>query len=266
MSLKRISNELEQLCTVKDLFVYEVPVGYRREVYPVITEYHRTDPESRHMGHYEFYRARTVHPAASGSSFHTWNNQVSVVICHQTQCVKFGPTGQLIMHKKGVGLGPALMSNVIEWLTKQDVADYAIEPGSLAEVDASSDKAREQRNRFYMAFGFALSNHDQSRTGIDVIGGTFTAERVGDLFVPDRYQNRLSRWFEFESDLRDERENGVRCLAELKQIDRWTDSASGLGRWILKKLRWPVHFATRHMHKRRTWEPEPSKASGLSPE
>ncbi|MBF6043415.1 hypothetical protein HBO10_29580 [Pseudomonas sp. WS 5503] len=266
MSLKRISNELEQLCTVKDLFVYEVPAGDRREVYPVITEYTRTSPESRHMGHYEFYRARAVHPAASGSSFHTWNNQVSVVICHQTQCVKFGPTGQLIMHKKGVGLGPALMSNVIEWLTKQDVAGYTIEPGSLADIDASTEKAREQRNRFYMAFGFVLSNHDQSKTGIEVIGGSFTAECVGDLLVPDRYQSRLKPWFGFESDLRDERECGVKSLAELKLIDRWTYSASSLCRWILKQLGWPAHFTTRHMHKRKSWEPHPIKTSAQTPD
>lgn len=266
MSLKRISNELEQLCTVKDLFVYEVPAGDRREVYPVITEYTRTSSESRHMGNYEFYRARAVHPAASGSSFHTWNNQVSVVICHQTRRVKFGPTGQLIMHKKGVGLGPALMSNVIEWLTKQDVAGYAIDPGSLADIDASTEKAREQRNRFYMAFGFVLSNHDQSRTGIEVIGGTFTAKCVGDLFVPDRYYHRLKPWFGFESELRDERECGVKSLAELKLIDRWTDSARGFGRWILKKMGWPARFTTRHMHKRKSWEPQPIMTSVQTPE
>lgn len=260
MTLKRISNELEQLCTVKDLFVYEVPIGDRREVFPVITEYTRTSPESRHMGHYEFYRARAVHPAASGSSFHTLNNQVSVVICHQTQCVKFGPTGQVVMHKKGVGLGPALMANVIEWLSRQDVGAYAIDPGALSEVDARADKAREQRNRFYIAFGFVLSNYDKSRTGIDVIGGTFTAKCVGDLFVPEHHQNRLRPWFPFESDLRDERECGVKSLAELKLIDRWTYSASSLGRWILKKMGWPAYFSTRHMHKLKTWEPQPPKA------
>lgn len=259
MSLKRISNELERLCTVKDLFVYEVPVGHLREVYPVITEYTRTSTESRHMGDYEFYRARAVHPEANGSSFHIWHNQVSVVICHQTKCVKFGPTGQLLMHKQGIGLGPALMANVIEWLTKQDVAAYTINPGSLSEVDARTDTAREQRNRFYIAFGFALSNYDQSRTGIDVIGGTFTAECVGDLFVPERYQNRLKTWFGFESELRHEREYGVNCLAELKLLDRWTRSASCLGRWILKQLGWPALFQTRHMHKLKRWEPQPPK-------
>ncbi|QOD01489.1 hypothetical protein [Pseudomonas putida] len=191
MSLKYASNQLEQCCHLKDLFVFEHQIGHRREVIPVVTEYTRTTLHSGPQGEFEFFRARAAHRGASGSIFHTWHNQVSVTVCHQTKQVKFGPTGQLIMNKRGIGLGPALMACVITWLQKHDVLDYTIDPGSLSEVDAKTVAAREQRNRFYMAFGFELSTYGSPLTGLDVVEGTFTAANVLALKVPERYQNRL---------------------------------------------------------------------------
>lgn len=256
MSIKIASNELERLCTVKDLLVYEHAIGYRFGVIPVITERTRSGIDIDPDGDYEFFRARAAHPGASGSSFYAWHNQVSVTLCHRTKQMKIGPTGQLIMCKRGIGLGPALMACVITWLKSQNVDHYTIAPGSLSGVDAGTDSGRKQRNRFYMAFGFTLVNWDGSQSGLDVVDGTFTAVNVGALHIPERYQHRLKPWFTFESALQDERECGVHNLGELKDIDRWTHSLSWLRRWFLRRWRWPVRFSTRHMHKRQSWEPE----------
>ncbi|MBM5458671.1 GNAT family N-acetyltransferase [Pseudomonas sp. P66] len=241
---------------MKHLLVFEHQIGNRRDVTPVVTEYTRAAVGSAPEGQYEFFRARAVHSSAMGSSFHGWHNQVSITICHLTKQVKIGPTGQLIMSHRGRGLGPALMACVITWLKERGVPEYTIAPGFLSSVDASSDAAREQRNRFYMAFGFVLSKYDGTQTGLDVVEGSFTAENVGALTVPDRYQDRLKPWFDFEDELKDERESGVRCLAELKAMDQWTHNKSSFGRWLLRIMGWPVGFATRHLHKRKPWEPE----------
>lgn len=254
--LKVASNKLEQLCTVRDLLVFEHEVGHRREVIPVITEYTKGTIDIDPDGDYEFFRARATHAGASRSSFHTWHNQVSVTLCHKTKQVKIGPTGQLIMSKRGIGLGPALMACVINWLEGQGVDDYTISPGSLSPVDAATDSAREQRNRFYMAFGFTLLNWNGGKTGLSVADGSFTALNVAALSVPDRYKDRLKPWFAFEGDLRDERESGVHSLNELKNVDRWTEGLSGFERWILSKWNWPVRFATRHKHQPKAWEPQ----------
>lgn len=256
MTLTTASNKLEQLCTVRDLLVFEHQIGHRRGVIPVITEHTRGSIDREPDGDYEFFRARATHPGAFRSSFHTWHNQVSVTLCHKTRQMKIGPTGQLIMAKRGIGLGPALMACVITWLKNQNVEEYTIDPGSLSAIDAGTDSAREQRNRFYMAFGFTLSNLSGSQTGKAVVEGSFTAPNVAALYVPDRYQDRLKPWFVFEGDLQDERECGVHSLAELKQIDRWTHGCSWFGRWLLRQWKWPAHFLTRHLHKRKAWEPD----------
>lgn len=256
MALKMASNKLEKLCTLKDLLVFEHEIGYRRDLIPVITEHTRSGIDIDPNGDYEFFCARAPHPGGIGSTFHTWHNQVSVTLCHKTKQIKIGPTGQLIMNQRGIGLGPALMASVISWLKNQKVDDYTIDPGFLADVDAGTDYEREQRNRFYMAFGFTLSNLDGSQTGLDVVGGSFTADNVGALSVPPRYQNRLKPWFPFAAHLKDERECGVHNLRELKDIDRWTYNLSWFERWILRVWRWPAHFATRHKHARKAWEPK----------
>jgi len=188
------------------------------------------------------------------ANFHTWHNQVSVTVCHQTKTVKFGPTGQLIMAKRGIGLGPSLMACVMEWLLAQSISHYAIDPGSLSRVDASEDSDRLQRNRFYQAFGFRLSNWDSTQTGLDVVDGTFTADNVDALSIPERYKGRLQDWPTFESNLQDERQLGVENLAELKIIDKWTYGKSWIGRMVLEWWKWPFRFATRHKHPLKAWE------------
>lgn len=256
MSLKIASNKLEQLCTVQDLLVFEYKTGFRHVVIPVITEHTKGGIDIDPNGDYEFFRARAAHPGVNRSSFHIWHNQVSVTLCHKTKQMKVGPTGQLIMNKQGIGLGPALMACVLTWLKNQNVDHYMIDPGSLSSVDADTTSAREQRNRFYMAFGFVLSNWDGSKNGLDVVEGSFTAANVGELYVPERYQGRLKPWFSFERDLQIERECGVYNLIELKDIDTWTHSLTWFGRWLLRMWRWPVPFSTRHKHKRASWEPK----------
>ncbi|WP_153014173.1 hypothetical protein [Pseudomonas sp. EpS/L25] len=256
MPLKSASNKLESLCHIQDLYVFEHSIGNRREIIPIITEYSGATLDFGKEGQYEFFRVRGATRASNNSAFHPWHNQVSVTICHLTQKIRIGPTGQLVMRTKGVGLGPSLMGHVLSWLELKNISGYQIDPGQLSSVDAATAAAREQRNRFYMAFGFELSNYDGTQTGLDVVEGSFTAKNVGALSVPDRYKNRLRPWFEFAPHLKDERETGVRSLASLKKIDRWTYQLSCLSKKFLSLMGWPEPFETRHMHKKKPWEPD----------
>lgn len=253
MTIKIASNELERNRTARELLVYEHSIGPRRFVIPVVTEHTRSGIEIDPDGDYEFFSARASVSNMERFNFHDWHNQVSVTLCHKTKRMKIGPTGQLIMYQRGIGLGPALMACVIGWLKKQNVEHYTISRGFLSRVDAETDQDREQRNRFYMAFGFTLSNWNGSINGLDVVDGHFTASNVGALSVPERYQNRLKPWFMFESALQLERQNGVYNLCELRAIERWANSLPWFMRWFLRKLHWPVQFLTRHKHE--PWEP-----------
>lgn len=252
--LKNAAYRLEKLCQVQHLLVYEYQTGTYRIVTPVITEHVHTGLDQGPADQYEFFRARATHRQAINANFHICHNQVSVTVCHQTETVKFGPSGQLIMEKRGIGLGPSLMACVIDWLLARGISHYAIDPGSLAGVDASNDNDRLQRNRFYKAFGFRLSNWNGTQVDLDVVDGTFTADNVGALSVPERYKRRLQYWPTFESNLRDERQLGVESLAEHKCIDEWTHGKSWIGRKILEWWKWPVRFATRHKHPLKEWE------------
>lgn len=157
------------------------------------------------------------------------------------------------MTEPGVGLGPCLMACVIDWLKKQQLDDYSIDPGKLASNDAKTELLRIQRNRFYQAFGFQLTDSYGQATGLEVIDGSFTAVNVGVLSVPERYQDMLQPWEKFEPDLRAERAAGLQNLNVLKELDRWA-----YGRWFLKLLMrgWkiPVALETRHKHPLKAWE------------
>lgn len=254
MTLKEASKKLERKCQVHRIYVYEFQRGDQRNVMPVITEHVRTQLEFDPVSEYEFFRARATHPnAAFGNSFHGFHNQVSVTVRHDTKEVKFGPSGHLIMSEQGIRLGPALMASVIEWLKSQDVSAYTIDPGWLSSVDAKTIEARVQRNKFYMAFGFQLSNYERTELGIDVVDGSFTATNVGALSVPDRYKNMLQPWETFELGLRSERECGVQNVAELKLVDQWA-----YGKWFMQLLlrlwKRPLRFNTRHKHPVKPWE------------
>lgn len=263
-TLKSVAYRLERLCQVQSLLVFEHQTASCRIVTPVITEYVRTGLDQGPSDQYEFFRARAAHRGVVNANFHICHNQVSVTICHQTETVKFGPVGQLIMETRGIGLGPSLMARVIDWLLAQGISHYAIEPGSLAGVDASTDNDRLQRNRFYEAFGFRLSNWDGSQTGLDVVDGTFTADSVGTLAVPLRYQSRLQDWPTFEYNLRNERQHGVESLSEHKLIDEWTHGKSWIGRRILEWWKWPVRFTTRHMQPLKAWEQTPKNTPSIA--
>lgn len=263
-SLKRASNLLEQRCQVRHLLVFESVSGYYRSIIPVVTEHVRTSLDNGPEGQYEFFRARAVHDHATNASFHLWHNQVSITLCHVTKQIKVGPTGQLIMATRGIGLGPALMACVLTWLKRQNVNDYTIDPGSLSPVDARTEKDRLQRNRFYMAFGFQLSNWDGSETGPEVVEGSFTAATVADLVIPDRYQTPLKAWSVFARDLADERVSGIQNLQALKDIDRWTHARHWLVRWLLRQWGWPARFTTRHMHPLKAWESDPRRRQAQS--
>lgn len=246
MSLKSLSHQLEILCQVERLFLLERQTRSGRVLFPVITEYAKSSLDIGNPGQYEFFRARTKSDEALHADFHPWWNSISVTVCHTTKAVKFGPTGQLIMHPQNVRLGPHLMACVIKWLECQNIADYTVENGSLSWRDAETDAARLQRNKFYTAFGFHLTDSSSTRHGLEVLGGNFGAACVGALTVPERYETGLVSWDQFACALETEREEGVRNLAELKEVDRFTDRKSFFGKWLLKLWGWGAPFDTRH--------------------
>ena len=259
LTLKEASGRLENLCQAKHLMVFEHHNGVGRVVIPVLTEHVRTDLDKGPAEQYEFFRARATHATAPKADFHICHNQVSVTVCHITKSVKFGPSGQLIMGRRGIGLGPSLMAAVITWLENAAIPAYTIEPGDLSHVDAKTESERHQRNKFYMAFGLSLWAPFSSATGVDVVDGHFGAANVGALSVPERYKNRLQPWQTFEHDLRTEREQGVENRAELKDVDKWTSGKSWFGRLLLNFLKWPLRFQTRHKHPLKPWEMKPEE-------
>jgi len=253
MPLKEASKQLERKCQVHRLFMYEFQRNDQRYLLPVITEHAHTELELPE-GVFQFFRARATHPCAPfEKSFHGTHNQISVTVCHGTRKVKFGPWGDILMTERGIGLGPCLMACVIEWLKAQELGEYSIDQGKLVSSDANTELKRFQRNRFYEAFGFQLSDSDGKVIGLDVKDGSFTADNVGALSVPERYQGMLRPWEQFEPKLRAERAAGVRHLNELKKLDGWA-----YGRWFLKLLMrgWkiPVALETRHKHPLKAWE------------
>ncbi|MBX8573821.1 hypothetical protein [Pseudomonas cichorii] len=202
-----------------------------------------------------FFRARTKSNEALHADFHPWWNSISVTVCHTTKAVKFGPTGQMSMHPQNIRLGPNLMACVIKWLERQNIADYTVEQGKLAWMDAQTDADRLQRNKFYAAFGFQLVDGSGTKHGLEVVGGAFGATTVGALSVPKRYQKGLIPWNKFACALEIEREEGVKNLAELKEVDRFTDRKSAFGKWLLTVWGWRKSFDTRHKQPLKHWEP-----------
>ena len=255
MSLKPISHQLENLCQVEKLFILEHQTRAGRVLYPVITEHAKSGLDMGNPGQYEFFRARTKSDEALHADFHPWWNSISVTVCHTTKAIKIGPTGQLIMHPQNIRLGPNLMACVIKWLERQDIADYTVENGSLSRWDAQNDATRLQRNKFYTAFGFHLVDSSGTQHGLNVVDGTFGAATVGALTIPERYQTGLVPWDKFACALGTEREEGVRNLAELKEVDRFTHHKSAFGKWLLKLWGWRRPFETRHKHPLKDWEP-----------
>lgn len=123
MTLKQASIRLEKLCQVEHLMVFEHHDSVGRVVIPVLTERAQTALFGGPAGQYEFFRARATHQSARGADFHSWHSQVSVTVCHVSKSVKFGPSGQLIMGRRGIGLGPSLMASVITWLISKKIPD-----------------------------------------------------------------------------------------------------------------------------------------------
>ncbi|WGK63553.1 hypothetical protein QAO71_17440 (plasmid) [Halopseudomonas sp. SMJS2] len=136
-----------------------------------------------------------------GSDFAPSENCIHVVICHVEKKVCFGPRGHIGMRPKGVGLGGSLMSWLIHEMKEGGLGDYTIEPGQLGGVDAKTDEDRLRRNSFYMGLGFSLSSCSAT-TGIDVVGGMFTAPNIGALIDSPQRLARLVRWRDFEAEQR----------------------------------------------------------------
>lgn len=111
-------------------------------------------------------------------SFIRWQNAVQATIDTVKGTVKFGPTGHIIMHPHGCGLGSYLMNRVIRWL-KGNFADFQVLHGDLAAWDAKDETNRKRRNRFYESHNF---DFDWIEEGIS---GYFFKSRAGDLMESD---------------------------------------------------------------------------------
>lgn len=235
MTLKNESLDLEKISQVQKLFIHEYLKGEVQYQLPVVTEHsvkYGYDGRSRI---FEFYRARAFHGEGhSYKDFDPYANSVSVTICHKTKVVMFGPFGVIAMSPRGVGLGPALMANVIEWLQRQqEVLSYAIQPGMLSETDAKTDKDRVQRNKFYMAFGFVVSSVSGAM-GEDVKDGSFTATSVGHLSIPERYQSMLKPWGMFDSKIGKERSTAADTAKLVSKARDWHKAG------VFQREQWPL--------------------------
>lgn len=216
MTAKIETAELEKVCQVQKLFIHDYKLNGARRQMPVVTEYALTYQDTQKtLKQNEFYRARAYRSDGDhGKDFHPYDNTICVTVCHIPKVVMFGPTGVIKMNPRGVGIGPALMANVIEWLKRQQgISNYAVLSGLLDSNDAKTDDDRLQRNRFYMAFGFALSSMTDS-VGVDVIGGKFTSPSVDHLSVPERYQSLLSPWSMFDAEVEKERTSAAQVLTD----------------------------------------------------
>lgn len=243
MTVKSETAELASVCQVQKLFIHEYELNGVRRQWPVVTEYALTyQADHKNKVKTEFYRARAYRLEGNQSTdFHRYDNTICVTICHKSQSVMFGPTGVIKMNPRGARICPALMANVIEWLKCQPgTSSYAVMTGMLDSNNAKTDDERLQRNKFYMAFGFALTSMTDAED-LDVVGGHFTAPSVGHLSVPERYQSLMKPWGAFDTELGKERsdaaqvrEAAAESVKTLQQARDWYQAG------VFRRPKWPL--------------------------
>ncbi|MGF6281891.1 hypothetical protein ABH908_000076 [Pseudomonas frederiksbergensis] len=213
--LLTVANSLESPYVLDELYLFESNRGNKSNSLHIVGTEHckvrgtGSDTSLR----YELFRARAEKSGNRLPPFDSWENSISVAVCHKTMTVRFGPVGRIQMNPEGVGIGPALMAKVINWLHESKLHSYSIAAGGLSHATVKTDEARIQRNLFYLNFGFALVGSDKYKApaeGIEVLNGNFSAPSVGDLVVPDRYAKLLQKSADFYSVVRDERAAFVR--------------------------------------------------------
>lgn len=135
------------------------------------------------FGQYRFYRAEArllwreyqFGVTADLRQFHRFENAIQVVVDTEESTAMFGPTSQISMSERGIGLGSALMSKVIQWL-KTEYPDAEVRAGTLAAPQAEADN-KARRNRFYESHGFDVEYYDAEQKS-----GSFKKKRAGDLY------------------------------------------------------------------------------------
>tara|TARA_R110002020_G_scaffold121942_15_gene277116 strand:+ start:772 stop:1500 length:729 start_codon:yes stop_codon:yes gene_type:complete len=195
-----LAADLEKQCEVKRLYAFKYQKHGHNHMLPVLWERaHIVKTEAAVNA--EMFRLRAFNDASLyPSDFNTAESCIYVVICHLQRKVCFGPRGHIIMRPKGVGLGGALMTFLIQELKDRQLGTYTIERGALWDGDATTEEDRVHRNAFYMGLGFDISDIDEN-TGLDVVGGQFTAANVNALLVEPHRIARLIKWRDFETDL-----------------------------------------------------------------
>ncbi|MNJ35376.1 hypothetical protein D3C77_301110 [compost metagenome] len=135
---------------------------------------------------FEYYQVSAPAPhkqegLAPPYSYRLTENTISATICHNEKIVRFGPINSIRVNPRKFGIGSALMGQVIDWLQSQQLGDYSVEPGTLAEVHTIEKTAQINRNRFYMSHGFELISKCGTLHGENVIEGKFTASSISAL-------------------------------------------------------------------------------------
>lgn len=205
-------------------------------ILPVLLEHAESKDDFEDL---EYFRARTVNFASGifGGLANT-RDSVSVMVCHNTKSVKFGPKGHIIVTNNGRGVGSALMSSVIGWLQSKRLDDYQVRNGDLAIVDARTQEDQERRNRFYMRHGFRLSDKDGA-DGVDVKEGSFGAKSVACLIPKLREGTSILEWKELNLKVNEYKRN-ARSGAEYRLgIGDWYRNLGGFSKYFLRKSRFP---------------------------
>ncbi|MHC5194765.1 hypothetical protein ACYSUW_13520 [Pseudomonas frederiksbergensis] len=208
--LLTVANSLESPYVLDELYLFESNRGKKPNILHIVGTEHCKVPGtgSDTSLRYELFRARAEKKGNRLPPFDPWENSISVAVCHRTMTVRFGPVGRIQMNPEGMGIGPALMAKVIDWLHESGLHSYNIAAGGLSSSTVQTDEARIQRNLFYMNFGFELVGSDKHKVptvGIEVLNGNFSAPTVGDLVVPARYAKLLRKSADFYSDVTTER-------------------------------------------------------------
>ncbi|WP_147281608.1 GNAT family N-acetyltransferase [Stutzerimonas nitrititolerans] len=224
--LKQAESSLENDATLREAYLFETPhKADRTQVMLIVALEQSQQGEAR--PNYEYFRARATMPGTA--QFHKFGNCVSVTVCHHSKTVMFGPTSQIQMYPEGHGLGRALMARVIDWLHRNRMQTYDIQPGLLSSSTVNSNKERVRRNHFYMNFGFALNGTDSNHQpvqGLGVLNGHFTATTVGSLNASSEDLKRLIRCSDFYSKLGTERYDAQQNIWALQGLAAWARGSS----------------------------------------
>lgn len=164
-----------------------------------------------------------------------WANKFQVVIDNTEKTVKFGPTGNIILHGdfRSFGIGTYCMSKLIE-IVQLRFNDYRVLKGELGVGDAQADN-KDRRNNFYKNLFESVVFYDSNKAK-----GSFGASNVSKLKT--HYSTRvqieeidcfkyIKEHFELEKTIKKKDEQIKRLL---KSNDNNLDEITDLFRFKLK--------------------------------